>query len=186
MFDFELCPHVENVEGEDMMTKPGLQLLVIFICALSSKTKMVLEAAPEKHGRSGQHRPTVPRVVLVISSKSLGWPGFGDWLLPPPSGSCRPELESSLALHRFFFFPPKGFCRNCQLLKVLRKQHKGTGQSSGSKRQEDYAKVFERILSGGEIFEGDLPPSSSVSSRNPGKKRGKRETGRKTRERDTI
>lgn len=37
MFDFELCPHVENVEGEDMMTKPGL-LLVIFICALSSKT----------------------------------------------------------------------------------------------------------------------------------------------------
>lgn len=24
MFDFELCPHVENVEGEDMMTKPGL------------------------------------------------------------------------------------------------------------------------------------------------------------------
>lgn len=69
---------------------------------------------------------------------------------------------------------------------MLRKQHKGTGQSSGSKRQEDYAKVFERILSGGEIFEGDLPPSSSVSSRNPGKKRGKRETGRKTRERDTI
>ena len=118
----------------------------------------------------------------MIFIKLLGWPGFEDWLLSPLSAGCRPEFESSLPLHQDFFFS-KGFWRGCQLLKVLRKQHEGTGQSSSSKKKEDYAKVFERILSGGEIFEGDLPPSYSVSSRNLGRKR-KKETERKERERD--
>lgn len=70
---------------------------------------------------------------------------------------------------------------------MLRKQHEGTGQSSSSKNQEDYAKIFEMVLSEGEIFDRVLPPSYSASSRNPGiKKKKGRETDRNKEERDTI
>lgn len=89
---------------------------------------------------------------------------------PALSASCRPEFESSLPLHQEVFFP-KGFCRGWQLLKVLRKQHEGAGQSSSSRKQEDNGKVFERKLSGGEILEGGLLPSYSVSNKNPGKEK---------------
>lgn len=48
------------------------------------------------------------------------------------------------------------------------------GSPAAVKSKDDYAKIFERILLGGENFEGGLPPSHSVSSRNCGRKRRKR------------
>lgn len=79
------------------------------------------------------------------------------------------------------FFLQKASVEAASFQKCLGNSMRELGSPAAVKSKEDYAKIFERILSGGENFEGGLPNSHSVSSRNCGRKRRKRERKKEAR-----